>query len=83
MFISELVDIGPFKIEKEPENLGQGKYRARLLMKDGSEKQITTYEGTIGNILKASGKGYCVAYFSEEISKTTGRPYINFKTAEA
>lgn len=82
LFIRELVTLGPFKIEKAPEMLAQGKYRCRLTLKKGGEAQLTTYEGTIGNILKAQGKSWCEAYESADINKTTGEPYINFRNAK-
>jgi len=81
--LRELVNIGPINIQSEPENLGQGKYRVRAVQPDGSTVQFTTFEGTIGNILKCQGKdGFAVAYESEQLN-AKGFPYINWRTHEA
>ncbi len=82
MRLGELCAIGPIRIMKEPENLGQGKYRVRAEKQAGGEVQFTTFEGTIGNILKAQGaKGYAEAYESKELN-SKGFPYINWRAVE-
>lgn len=73
--LSQLPDIGPFKIANEPEPLGKGQFRVVLVTKDGKKKMLRTYESTIGDILQASFEGYVKA-FPIEID---GKTYINFK----
>lgn len=54
--------IEAFKIKEEPEALGKGRYRVRLVTQDSKEYILTTYESTIGNILDACvGDGFCTA----------------------
>lgn len=78
--MGELVGIGPIRIMDEPENLGKGKYRVRAAKKDGGEVQFTTFEGTIGNIVKAQGKNdWAEAYFSKD-TNAKGDPYVNWQT---
>ena len=73
---------GPMRVNDEPEALGQGKYRVRATLKDGSQITFTTFEGTIGNILASQGgKGYAEPYFSEDVN-SKGLPYINWRTWE-
>ena len=70
----DLPTIGPFSIDEEPESLGKGKYRAKIET-DEATYMITTFEGTIGDILHAQGNGKCEAY-PEEVGDAT---YIRFR----
>ena len=74
-----LPDIGPFRITEEPESLGKGKYRAKLDSRDDSQDfQLTTFEGTIGDIVYAQGDGFCEAYLED----VDGSEYIRFRGVE-
>jgi len=72
----ELPTIGPFCLTEEPESLGKGKYRAKIETEDKTF-QLTTYEGTIGDILYAMDEtGKCEAY-PEEVGDAT---YVRFRS---
>lgn len=74
----ELGTLGAFKIAEEPESLGKGKYRVRLVDADGQEYTLSTYESTIGDILAASGDGYCTA----EMEVTSDGTFMRFRAVE-
>lgn len=72
----KLPEIGAFKIETEPESLGHGKFRVRLITKAGEKKILSTYESTIGDIVSVPSE-WVVAY----VEKVGKEDYIRFKAA--
>jgi|SaaInlV_200m_DNA_3_1039701.scaffolds.fasta_scaffold62632_2 hypothetical protein len=72
---NKLPEMGPFKIEEEPESLGKQKYRCKLLDIEGKSYMLSTFESTIGNIVNAMEQtGWAEAYNEGE--------YIRFRSSE-
>ncbi|MBT7264519.1 MAG: hypothetical protein HN831_03475 [Waddliaceae bacterium] len=72
---NKLPELGPFKIEEEPESLGKQKYRCKVVCYDGKSFMLSTFESTIGNIVNSQeATGWAEAYNEGE--------FIRFKSAE-
>ena len=77
MQYSNLPSIGAFKVEKEPEDLGKGKYKVQLIAKDSKKYVMNTYEATIGDIVSIPAEW--VEAYEEKVGKNT---YIRFRAAK-